>query len=76
MAEHQTDDDIERCMACDAALIEGDDVYNEKEGGFIHAACCGPERESYFVRDGEPLSDSDEIPKSWKWTKLPGQVRP
>lgn len=58
------------CMACGVALVEGDEVYNEKEGGIIHAACCGPEREGYFIDDDQPLGPDDPIPTPWKWSSL------
>lgn len=63
----------ERCIACDDLLIEGQDVYHDAGGGIIHAACCGPERESYTGPDGEPLGDGDRIPTPWRWTREPGR---
>lgn len=60
--------DTPRCIACDEALREGQEVYADVSGGFIHAACCGPERESYLGRDGEPLKDDEPIPTPWRWS--------
>lgn len=62
---------LDRCIACDKILDDEDDVFNDVGGGFIHAACCGPERESYVNADGDPLKDGDPIPKPWKWGSLP-----
>lgn len=58
----------ERCLACDEALRDGQEVYADVSGGFIHAACCGPERESYVGRDGNPLRDDEPIPTPWRWS--------
>lgn len=57
-----------RCIACDEALRDGQEVYTDVSGGFIHAACCGPERESYVGPDGEPLKDGQPIPTPWIWS--------
>jgi hypothetical protein len=57
-------EDVTRCIACDEIIQDGDLVYIENgEGGFIHAGCCGPERESYLDADGNPLKDGDPIPE-------------
>jgi hypothetical protein len=56
-----------RCIACGGLFIDGDEVYNDVDGGFIHAKCCGPEPESYRGDDGEPLKAGDPIPKPWIW---------
>jgi hypothetical protein len=58
----------ERCIACAEPLIDGQEVYFDASGGIIHAACCGPERESYTGSDGEPLKDGEPIPTPWRWT--------
>ncbi len=58
-----------RCIACDEALRDGQDVYADVSGGIIHAACCGPERERYVGRDGEPLRDDEPIPTPWRWSR-------
>lgn len=65
----QTDDDIHRCIACGEPLEEGQDVYADADGGTIHAACCGPEPESYVDGDGNPLNPGDPIPPPHKWTR-------
>jgi hypothetical protein len=57
-----------RCIACDETLRDGQEVYEDAGGGFIHAACCGPERESYVGADGEPLKDGEPIPTPWRWS--------
>lgn len=57
-----------RCLACDEALRDGQEVYADVGDGIIHAACCGPERESYVGADGEPLKDGEPIPTPWRWT--------
>ncbi|WBU27633.1 hypothetical protein OOZ54_13265 [Rhodopseudomonas palustris] len=59
----------ETCVACGEALKLGDDVYDEINGGIIHAACCGPDRESYVdLDDGSPIGPDDPIPTPWKWS--------
>lgn len=65
------DDGEDRCTACDVAFIEGDLVHNEAQGGLIHAACCGPERESYYKGDGEPLEPGDPIPTPFAYRRDP-----
>jgi len=55
------------CIACGEKIEDGDPVYNDMDGGFIHAECCGPGRESYTGPDGEPLADGDPIPEPWIW---------
>ena len=62
-------DDVETCIACEQALKAGDLVYNDASGDLIHAACCGPERESYTGKDGEPLKDGEPIPEPWPWSR-------
>jgi len=57
----------ETCIACDVPFVDGDLVYSDASGGMIHAACCGPERESYTNADGEPLKNGEPIPAPWKW---------
>jgi hypothetical protein len=61
--------DTPRCLACDEALRDGQEVYADVSGGIIHAACCGPERESYVGADGEPLRDDEPIPTPWRWSR-------
>lgn len=71
--EIEDDEDVPCCMACAVPLKTGDEVYNELDGGIIHADCCGTERESYFGVDEQPLADSEPIPPPWKWTAMPAQ---
>ncbi len=61
--------DTPRCIACDERLREGHEVFSDAGGGVIHAACCGPERESYLGVDGEPLRDDEPIPTPWRWSR-------
>lgn len=58
---------IHRCIACDLPLREGDLVMGDASGGLIHAACCGPERDSYVNAEGDPLGPDDPIPTGWEW---------
>jgi hypothetical protein len=69
-------DDVECCMACMLQLKEGDKVYHEMSGGLIHAHCCGPERESYYGADEQPLGEDDPIPEPWEWKPLSVDHRP
>lgn len=66
-----TEEQADRCIACETAFVEGDLVHNEAQGGLIHAACCGPERESYFKNDGEPLDPGDPIPTPFAYRRDP-----
>lgn len=61
----QSEDDVERCIACDKPLKAGELVLPDAEGGTIHTACCGPERESYTGADGGPLGPNDPIPQGY-----------
>lgn len=61
----QSEDDVERCIACDKPLKAGELVLPDAEGGTIHTACCGPERESYTGADGGPLAPNDPIPQGY-----------
>jgi len=58
-----------RCIACDETLRDGQEVYSDVSGGIIHAACCGPERESYVGPTGEPLKADEPIPTPWRWSR-------
>lgn len=61
-------EDADCCIACDAPLIEGDLVYwDVSDTGYLHADCCGPEREGYVNEDGEPLKDGDPIPQPFPY---------
>lgn len=69
MATHEIEDnaDVQCCMACAVPMKDGDKVYNELDGGIIHADCCGPERENYYGADEQPLEDGEPIPEPWIW---------
>ena len=69
VSQPEDEDESETCVACSVAFEEGDDILNDAHGGFIHAACCGPERESYFGADGDPLKEGEPIPTPFKWTR-------
>lgn len=56
-----------RCVACGEPLRDGDSVYTDVNGGVLHAACCGPEREGYVNGDGEPLKDGEPIPAPYNF---------
>ncbi len=70
----QGGDDIERCIACDVPLKDGDRVFSDVSGGSLHEGCCGPEPESYVGEDGEPLKPGDPIPKPYIWSPWPKSV--
>ena len=59
----------EPCIACSAVLQQGDLVLFELDGGYIHAKCCGPERESYYGPDGGPIGPNDPLPTPFRWTQ-------
>lgn len=67
------DDFIETCLACAKAFEPDDRVLFDVSGSYIHADCCGPERESYVkdVETGEPLGPNDPIPTGFRWGDLP-----
>ena len=52
----------ETCFACEIAFVAGDKYFSDVSGGFLHADCCGPERESYVNAAGEPLGPDGAIP--------------
>ena len=56
-----------QCFVCEKYFAEGDAYYPDVSGGFLHADCCGPERESYVGADGEPLRDGEPIPEPLVW---------
>ncbi len=64
----------ERCIACLRPLMDGERYFSDASGGFIHADCCGPERESYTNADGEPLGPADPIPEGAVWAASPSPV--
>ena len=67
LADELEGDDAERCIACALVLNPDDLVLCEIDGGYIHADCCGPERESYFKGAGEPLGPDDPIPTPFRY---------
>lgn len=62
------DEDASHCIACDQVMQDGQAYYSDASGGFIHAACTGPEREGYTGPDGEPLGPNDPIPTPAIWS--------
>jgi hypothetical protein len=62
------------CIACNVALKDGDLVHHDASGGLIHAACCGPERESYTGADGDPLKEGEPIPQPWEYSKSSSEL--
>lgn len=60
------------CLACQRWFKADDLVLFDVSGDYIHAACCGPERESYVkdVGTGEPLGPDDPIPTGVRWDSL------
>lgn len=68
------DDEVETsisyCIACNATFVDDDLVLADESGGFIHASCCGPERESYVNAGGEPLGPNDPIPTPFRYGDL------
>lgn len=59
--------DATLCIACQGRLRGGDRYYADASGGFIHADCCGPERESYTGAGGDPLGPDEPIPEPSIW---------
>ena len=55
------------CLACLGVFRLGDLVLDDAGGGTLHAACCGPERESYTNSNGDPLGPDDPIPTGYRW---------
>lgn len=63
-----TAEDADCCIACESPLVAGDLVYwDVSDTGYLHAGCCGPERESYVNEHGEPLKDGDPIPQPFPY---------
>lgn len=56
------------CGICALGFVQGDSCLTDVDLGPVHAACCGPERESYVGPDGEPLKDGQPIPTPWIWS--------
>lgn len=67
------DEDGGHCLACRRWFKADDMVLPDVSGEWLHAACCGPERESYVkdVGSGEPLGPDDPIPTGIRWDSLP-----
>lgn len=65
--------DATLCIACQGRLRVGDRYYADASGGFIHADCCGPERESYTGANGEPLGPDESIPAPSIWEDEPSR---
>lgn len=69
----QMDDETERCFACGVAFRPGDMVIEDINEGAMHAACCGPERESFVdLETGESIGADDPIPTGSPWKPEPG----
>lgn len=62
--------DAERCIACGIAFNDGDEVYDDTDGGYIHARCSGSDPEGYVDANGAPLKPGDPLPRPWKWAAL------
>lgn len=57
----------EHCIVCYKPMVPGDLYYSDADGGVLHAACCGPERESYTNAAGDPLGPDDPVPEPMVW---------
>lgn len=68
------DPDRLSCGICSVGFLPGAECLNDVDLGPVHAACCGPERESYVGPDGEPLKEGDPLPTPWTWTDEPRPV--
>ncbi len=59
------------CGICALGFVQGDPCLTDIDLGPVHAACCGPERESYVdLATGEPLKEGQPIPTPWTWSGL------
>lgn len=57
---------VEKCIACAKPIKTGDQYLPDINGGFLHFACCGPERECFVdLETGEPL-DQPPTPSIWE----------
>jgi hypothetical protein len=62
------DADAVCCIACAIPFKVGDKYLADYGGGFLHAACCGPERESYVdLETGEPIAEGEPLPTPQIW---------
>jgi hypothetical protein len=60
------------CDLCQKPLLPGDMCLTDYTLGTVHAACCGPERESYVdLETGEPIKEGEPIPEPYVWTPDP-----
>lgn len=55
------------CIACGEPLEEGGPMYHDRDGGYLHAVCCGPEREGFYGDDEGPLVEGDPVPRPFIW---------
>ncbi len=71
------DDTPTVCEICNIAFTEDDDCLTDVTFGPVHAACCGPERESYVnLATGEPLKEDEPLPTPYKYSDLPAARAP
>lgn len=65
------DDYAHRCEICGVTFTPDDDCLTDINLGTVHAACCGPEPESYVdLETGEPLKPGDPLPTPFKYGPL------
>ena len=56
------------CGICEDIFVAGDRCLTDISLGAVHAACCGPERESYVdLETGDALAADAPIPTPWIW---------
>lgn len=72
VAPYNRDEDgepLDRCFICAVPFKLGDRVLPDVSGECGHAACYGPDRESYVkdLETGEPLGPDDPIPAGHLW---------
>lgn len=60
------------CFGCGQAMKDGEPYYEDVNEGAMHAACCGPEPESFVDAKGEPLKAGDPIPAPGTYTSTLG----
>lgn len=54
------------CFVCLEPIEDGDPVY-WSEDGYMHAHCCGPERECFVNADEDSLQEGEPIPRPLIW---------